>query len=235
MKKYMLFLLVLIAFFSACSSDAVDFSNYQSLNELTIASRTAKGVSVRSYKQQPKEVLDAVDRGLDEVFHIASNEPYNFHLLHNRYTGEIGFTRHNNYRVWLLQPSNRCENPAFIREYKGTAYDQSEYDKDPRVGYVALCAAGGMRHLNNGSTSGGNVFSPGIVIVDSLSVAEAASRFEGEHALLDEVHPILFAQTVYHQTGGHPIIPDPNTGQIRKESLRTVTAVIDDYCFILTK
>lgn len=220
MKKYLLILMMFAGF--GCSK--TDYSRYENLSS-KVESRTAKGVTVFSYKEVSPQLKQRIDAGLDELFDIAENPPYSYAEKWNRITGTYGFSRHGNYTAWILERSPKCENAAFLMTYQGSQYDQTEFDKDNRVGHVALCAAGAMRRRN--------ITGAGIVITDDLSTAADVSRYEGEHNLLLEVDPVKFTETQYHQNSSHPIIPRPNALTGERSSFEH--AVIDGDCILVTR
>lgn len=154
--------------------------------------KTPKGTTVYYDVDKPTtQKLEAIDRGLDTLFDIAS-----------RVYGYKNFSTHRSYHVWLAPKSDRCETPGFlVRDDSQKPYplgwDGSVYDKDPRPGKTELCVAGFMLLLNR---------MPGMVVVDDLTVLESAVRNEGEHNLLYEVDIRKFAETQF--VHDHPILPD---------------------------
>lgn len=150
------------------------------------SAQTPKGVTVRSASAIQPDVLVIIDRQLDDLFRIAAAKGY------------TGFARHPNYGIRLVPRDPRCDAISFLIIRPGTNYDGSEYDKDPRPGFVSLCAAGR--------------FTPedGMIHVTAEGVATSQIvRYEGEHKLLYQVNGLLYEQTKVHGQGqGHPILGD---------------------------
>jgi hypothetical protein len=183
-----------------------------------IIRKTQKGASVHSAKAISDAQLSGVDQGLDKLFRIASNPPYNYK----------GFNLHPAYTVWLLSRDARCVNPGFTEiVYSDPApngYDETytdspanHWDKDPRTGSTLLCVAGFM--ARTGATADG-VGSPGMGVVDDVEQLPTITRFEGEHNLLLEVDLDKFTATQYHYgaNGGHPILQDSDGSLVAEQS-----------------
>lgn len=164
----------------------VTFNNYQS--------RTAKGVLLTSLDRINPNIMPLIDQGFDEVFDVAS-----------RVYGYRNGLDHKLYRVNLFRRSPLCENPGFViyaRAGEQNPYDNhpAGYDKDPRIGWTLLCAAG--------LTEGEDVYR--LVFVNDLSMAQAVGRMEPEHTVIYHNNRQLWQDTLFHVTGGHPLLTDPN-------------------------
>jgi hypothetical protein len=94
--------------------------------------------------------------------------------------------------------------------------DPNGWDKDPRPGHTMICVAGFMTRVG-AKPDGFDLGGDGMAIVDGdTQTMLNVVRYEGEHNLLLEVDKAKFAATQYHtgSNGGHPILPDPSTGQL---------------------
>ena len=169
---------------------------------------TPKGAHVHSGTRIDPAKLAAVDAGLDRLFRIAANPPYNY----------TGFSTHSNYTIWLVPRSDLCVNPGFTEVVTSAqwpdGYDEvytdssnNHWDKDPRAGHCLLCISGfmavGAGHQDQHAL--------GMAVVDDLGLLPTIVRYEGEHNLLYEVDRPKFEATQFHYgtNGGHPILPDP--------------------------
>lgn len=146
--------------------------------------KTPKGVTVKGAAQA--DVYPIIDAQLDDLFAIAEKQGYS------------GFSRHPAYTVEFLARDPRCTEAAFVVTAQTSSYDGSEYDMDPRPGYVGLCAAG--RFLPE----------TGVIQVTATGVRTSEIvRYEGEHKLLHQVDRPRYTATMVHASGqGHPILGD---------------------------
>ena len=140
-------------------------------------------------------IATPIDEGLADLFAVVTQPPYN-------YTKAI---IHASYNVHLMpdETRNMCDNPAFLGAADGSAWDQTEWDKDRRPFRVLLCIAGLWFN------------SEYIVIVNSVAQARNVTRYEGEHMVAFHNNPILFAET--QNVHAHPIFPDPGERQHLKD------------------
>jgi hypothetical protein len=158
--------------------------------------KTPKGITVYSGWRLDPSLFDAYDRGLEKNFRIAKQRIPDYPLEAPRF---------DQYTIWEFPRSEKCQAPAFLVSSQfDLAWDQTEYDKDDRPGWVLLCAAGMM--IRNGDRG----LTPGMVIAQDASHAENIVWFEAEHnELLD------FWRSKYEETAGqhgHPILGDESVG-----------------------
>lgn len=147
---------------------------------------TNAGVRVYSVSRPNRASLNAIDRGLTQLFAAARRRGYRARLSHAEYT------------VFIARPDRtRNADGAYspdialgAAQYRGSVYDQG--------GYVY---AAGMVLSNE----------PAAFIVaeherDFNRIADVA-RYEGEHLVLYHNDRRLYAQTADHSRGGsHPIL-----------------------------
>lgn len=164
--------------------------------------RTPKGAKVVGHRKASSEDLDLIDRALDHAFAIARSHGYE------------NFSLHPNYIVSLQRRSSACVHPGFLLETDWNPYDQGEYDKDPRAGKVRLCVGGKFELWGNPADAGDmRSYAKVLIVVDDPGVLFNAVWFEAEHAILLEVDPTKFNQTLHHTSGtGHPILA-PRTAE----------------------
>lgn len=151
---------------------------------------TPKGVEVISAYPIDTDLLIKIDADLDRLFDIARRKGYS------------NFSTHQDYRIEIVETDPRCADGISFSIIKavspGTNYDGTDYDKDPRPGFIAICAAGEF----DPKTLTIRVTLPGIATSDIV-------RYEGEHRLLFEADRQLYEVTKYHGEGpGHPILGD---------------------------
>ncbi len=151
-----------------------------------ISTSTPRGARVYARTPPRAETLQAIDRGLSELFSIARRHGYRARLNHADYT------------IFVARPDRtRNRNGAYspdialgAAQYAGSVYDQG--------GYVY---AAGMVLSNE----------PCAFIIaeherDFQRVSNVA-RYEGEHIVLYHNNPRLYQQTLDHSRGGgHPIL-----------------------------
>lgn len=149
-----------------------------------------KGIRIASYNAVPSvSQLALYDKGLDNLFDIS-----------RRVYGYTQMLDQPNYQFFVHPTSNKCQTPGFVIPVQGLALwpdgwdNHPDYDKDPRVGYSLLCAAGMMFGVD------------GAVLADSPQIAENIARFEGEHLVLYNNDRPKFDSTVFVHY--HPILPD---------------------------
>lgn len=190
----------------SCDKDKGVYDGQWKIKDRTVS---PKGVAVHSsYAKVNPAILPEIDKGLDKVFEIASNPPYNYQLRHT----------HKDYLVTVFPRSPKCMSPGMITTAYQPAWDQTEYDKDDRPGHTALCFAGAMM-LQNQATK------PGMIVVDSVAIMAQIVRFEGEHNVL-AFHDIQkFIQTKDNHS--HPLLPDAN-GNFAGEAERDAVHVVID-------
>jgi hypothetical protein len=149
---------------------------------------TKKGVKIKAVKKPGNRMLQAIDKGFDELFAIAKKKPHN-------YKNQL---KHSDYTIFIANP-DRSQNATGkysadiaigSAQYQGTKYDQGGYI------YVAGMVV---------------AFNPSAFILanhkkDFARVSDIV-RYEGEHLVLFHNDKKLFNKTADHSKGGgHPII-----------------------------
>jgi hypothetical protein len=111
------------------------------------------------------------------------------------------------YWVELVARNPKCINPAYTLQYRGSAYDNSEYDKNPEPGVVELCIAGQYHGVYGMDPLTAPAW---ISVVADLDTTATVTYYEGEHAAANFNDQALYDRTKYHGSGsGHPILPQP--------------------------
>lgn len=155
-------------------------------DSFTFSAKTAKGASVYGAAKPSRAMLNAIDKGLDDLFAVARK---------NRYTKRL---KYSDYSIYIAK-ADRTKNAAGnyspgiavgAAQYAGTDYDKGGY----------IYAAGMVIAFNPMS----------FVIADhtsNLSLVSDIVRFEGEHLVLYHNDRRKYSQTADHsQGGGHPIL-----------------------------
>lgn len=151
-----------------------------------ISARTPMGANVYALKQPSNAVLNAIDKGLDDLFTVARKNKYKRRLSYSDYTiyiGKADRTKNfeNNYSPDIAIPS---------AQYAGTIYDKGGYIYAAGI-VVALnpCAFLIGEHTKN------------------LERISELVRYEGEHLVLYHNDRRRYSETADHsQGGGHPIL-----------------------------
>ncbi len=153
---------------------------------------TASGATIFSRHAINGALMPLADEGLDNLFSIAAKPPHN-------YTTGLS---HSNYKIYLFPRSPKCDNPAFLIETGGgSGYDNSDWDKDPRPGHTAICAAGMIVGTNDFS----------MLVVDDVGTMATVVHFEGEHLLAWHNNPEFYeASKIHSSTNYHPILGNGN-------------------------
>jgi hypothetical protein len=155
-------------------------------DNFTVATTTARGVTVVARVAPRPEVLQAIDNGFAELFTIAARHGYRSRLNFRDYTVFIG-------RADRTRDSSGQYSPDIAvgaGQYRGSVYDQGGY----------VFAAGMVL-----------AFSPSAFVIaeherDWQRIANVV-RYEGEHLILYHNDRRLYAQTADHSRGGsHPIL-----------------------------
>lgn len=157
-------------------------------DRFTMSVRTDRGVTVYATRRVSEEMLDAIDKGLNDLFAIARNR-------NNRFTRSL---RHSDYTVFVGN-ADRTKNAkgdyspdiaVGAAQYAGTKYDKG--------GYIY---AAGMVISPSGRS---------FLIAEhtrDFSRVERVVRYEGEHILLYHNDRSRFRETMDHSRGGgHPIL-----------------------------
>ncbi len=168
--------------------DAYSQAERISGDRFDIENTTPKGARVISSMPVSQALLDAVDKGLDDLFAIAKHKEYRYRR----------YLQHSDYAIFVGRP-DRKENAKGVyspdiavgsAQYAGTKYDKG--------GYVF---ASGMVISN----------SPGAFLIgnhtqDFERVARIV-RYEGEHILMYHNDRRKYEETKDHSRGGrHPIL-----------------------------
>lgn len=189
MKKAFLSILFLAAFGMAVygqGNSVLGAAQRVTGDRFTVVGRTPRGATYYAVRRPSVAMLNAIDRGLTDLFAVARRNGYNRGL------------NYGNYTVFIARP-DRTKNaggeysPDFAvgaAQYAGTDYDQGGY----------VYAAGMVVS-----------FSPmAFVIADHESSFNRVSdvvRFEGEHIVLYHNDRRRYSQTADHSRGGgHPIL-----------------------------
>lgn len=216
MKQIILtIILVIVAAAFSCDKDA---GTYTGQWKVKAKAETPKGVKVESTsKAIDPRILPEIDKGLDRLFEIASNAPYNYKLKHT----------HKDYQVTLFPRSPKCDTPGMITTSYQPAFDQTEWDKDPRPGHTALCFAGALMTHAQGTM-------PGMIVVDNIGIMAEIVHWEGEHNVLLYHDPIKFNATKGNHN--HPLLPAQGNA-LALDARRSLTVKIgrQEYCVLMTK
>ena len=147
---------------------------------------TPAGTRVYAVNRPSGQALDAIDRGLSQLFAVARRRGYKQHLNFADYTVFIGRADRQRDSAGAYSP----DIAVGAAQYAGSVYD--------RGGYVY--AAGMVLSM-----------APGAFLIaehdrDFGRIANVA-RYEGEHIILYNNDRRLFQQTYDHSRGGgHPIL-----------------------------
>jgi hypothetical protein len=187
--------LFLIAFiFVICFSQTAAGQNRAVINEaervtndrFTVSLTTPRGARVYAVNRPNAVMLDAIDKGLQDLFAIAGKHNYRRRLNYSDYTIFIA-------RTDRTKDSNDQYSPDIAvgaGQYAGTVYDKGGY----------VYAAGMVVAFNPCA----------FIIAEHTKNFERVSnvvRYEGEHLILYHNDRRLYDQTYDHsQGGGHPIL-----------------------------
>ncbi|MBS1792907.1 MAG: hypothetical protein JSS81_03585 [Acidobacteria bacterium] len=157
-----------------------------SKDQFNFTVKTAKGAKVYGVKKPSPEMLDAIDRGLTDLFAVARKNKYKKRL------------KYSDYIVFIAKPDRQKNydgeySPDIAigaAQYAGTIYDKGGY----------IYAAGMVIGYNPGA------FIIGEHTKDFNRVADVV-RFEGEHIVLYHNDRKRYNETADHSKGGgHPIL-----------------------------
>lgn len=192
MKKYLLFLSVLIlSFINIQAQNSAEIAikakaERESGDKFTISTKTAKGAKIYAVNKPTKAVLNAIDKGLSDLVAVARKNGYDSRLNYSDYIIFIA-------RPDRLKDSEGKYSPGFaipVRQYAGTDYDKGGF----------MYAAGMVIGYNPGA----------FMIVERDREFEQISdvvRFEGEHIVLYHNDRKRYNETADHSKGGgHPIL-----------------------------
>lgn len=150
------------------------------------AVQTAKGARVYAVKKPGSKMLDAIDKGLTDLFAIARENKYQKRLNYSDYTIFIA-------KADRTINSEKVYSPDIAigaAQYAGSVYDQGGfvYAAGMVLGYNP-CAFVFAEHTKN------------------FQRVSDVVRFEGEHIVLYHNDRKLYRSTADHsQGGGHPIL-----------------------------
>jgi len=155
-------------------------------DSFTVSTETPKGARVYSVNQPNSKMLNAIDKGLADLFEIAKKNKYQKRLNHSDYTIFIA-------KADRTQDINKNYSPDIAvgaAQYKGSVYDQGGF----------VYAAGMVLAFNPCAF----VFAEHTMDFQRVS---NIVRFEGEHLILYHNDRKLYNKTADHsQGGGHPIL-----------------------------
>jgi hypothetical protein len=157
-----------------------------SSDRFAYAARTPRGAVVYGVNQPSRAMLDAIDRGLGDLFAVSRRNGYGRGLSYQNYTIFIA-------RADRTQDSSGGYSPDIAvgaAQYAGSVYDQGGY----------VYAAGMVIS-----------FSPGAFVIAEhnrdLNRVSDIVRYEGEHIVLYQNDRRRYAETADHSRGGgHPIL-----------------------------
>ena len=155
-------------------------------DSFTVSTETPKGARVYSVNQPNSKMLNAIDKGLADLFEIAKKNKYQKRLNYSDYTIFIA-------KADRTQDINKNYSPDIAvgaAQYKGSVYDQGGF----------VYAAGMVLAFNPCAF----VFAEHTMDFQRVS---NIVRFEGEHLILYHNDRKLYNKTADHsQGGGHPIL-----------------------------
>lgn len=153
-----------------------------------VSASTPKGVRIKAVRKPSKKMLNAIDKGFDQLFAIAGKKEYGYKKSLD----------HTDYTVYIAR-ADRTENADGVyspdiavgaAQYAGSKYDKGGY----------IYAAGMVISF------GPNSFVIAEHSRDFVRVSNVV-RYEGEHLVLFHNDRKLFRETADHSRGGgHPIL-----------------------------
>lgn len=187
-------LLIISAFLFTSDSSAQSRVDRVLINEaqrisqdrFTVSTRTPKGTQIYAVSQPSSRMLNAIDKGLEDLFNVARKNNYRNRLNFSDYTVFIAKTdrtadSQKRYSPDIAVPSN---------QYAGSIYDQGGF----------VYAAGIVVAFNP------SAFMIAEHTRDFQRVSDVV-RYEGEHLVLYHNDRRLYQQTADHSKGGgHPIL-----------------------------
>ena len=155
-------------------------------DDFSISTRTPKGARIFAVRQPNSKMLNAIDKGLADLFAIAGKNNYQKRLNYSDYTIFIA-------KADRTQDSSKNYSPDIAigaAQYAGSVYDQGGF----------VYAAGMVLAYNPCA----------FVFAEHTKNFERVSdvvRFEGEHLVLYHNDRKLYNKTADHSKGGgHPIL-----------------------------
>ena len=155
-------------------------------DRFTVAGRTPRGASIYAVSRPSAAMLNAIDRGLTDLFAVARKNRYTRKLNYSDYTIFIAKADRSKSADGLYSP----DIAVGAAQYAGTEYDKGGY----------IYAAGMVVSFNPMA----------FVIADHKSSFNRVSdvvRYEGEHLVLYYNDRRRYSETADHSRGGgHPIL-----------------------------
>lgn len=155
-------------------------------DEFTILTQTPKGARVYATKQPGAKMLNAIDKGLTDLFTVAKKNNYSKRLNYSDYTIFVA-------KADRTQDSSKQYSPDIAvaaKQYAGSIYDQGGF----------IYAAGMVLAYNPCA----------FIIAEHTKDLQRVSnvvRYEGEHLVLYHNDRKKYKETADHsQGGGHPIL-----------------------------
>lgn len=155
-------------------------------DKFPFTAKTKKGAVVFSVEKPKQEMLNAIDKGLEDLFKIAKKNNYN------------SKTKHTEYVIFIANADREKDSagnyvPNFaipVQQYAGTDYDKGGYMYAAgMVLWAEPCAFMIAKHTKKFE-----------------NVSEVV-RFEGEHLILYHNDRKRYNETADHSKGGsHPIL-----------------------------
>ena len=155
-------------------------------DRFTIAAQTPKGALVYAVNRPNNKMLEAIDKGLTDLFAVAEDNGYRKRLNYSDYTIFIAKADRTQNKDKNYSPDIAVE----AAQYAGTDFDQGGfiYAAGMVLGYNP-CAFVFAEHTKN------------------FERVSEVVRYEGEHLVLYHNDRKLYKQTADHsQGGGHPIL-----------------------------
>lgn len=175
--------------------------------------QTPKGVILKGRRAVPQSYYSTIDEALAHSFSRAL-------------TLYPATPRESQFIIGFWPRSNKCTDPGFLLETTDTTWDNlpppNDFDKDPRVGKVALCIAGINFYGQGWEGDINGEF--GMIVVDDASTLFNVVWFESEHAILFAVDPPAWHRTIGPHS--HPIIQPKEI--ITTEPPRSVQFVVPE-------
>ncbi len=155
-------------------------------DRFTVGVKTPRGASVYAVVRPSAAMLNAIDKGLTDLFVVARKDGYRMRLNYSDYTIYIARSDRTTNAAGEYSP----DFAVGASQYAGSVYDQG--------GYIY---AAGMVIANNPCT---------FMIAEHERNFERVSdvvRYEGEHLVLYHNDRRRYAETADHSRGGgHPIL-----------------------------
>ncbi|MFT3742738.1 MAG: hypothetical protein QM785_00460 [Pyrinomonadaceae bacterium] len=155
-------------------------------DRFTITTKTPKGAAIYAVNKPSATVLNAIDKGLTDLFAVARKNGYRTRLNYSDYTIYIAKADRTKNAAGEYSP----DFAVGAQQYAGSVYDQGGY----------IYAAGMV--LSNSPSA--------FVIAEHQSKFERISdvvRYEGEHIVLYHNDRRRYNATADHSKGGgHPIL-----------------------------